>query len=163
MRPALMGRRARWVAWPEVFAAVARVRACGGSLPVAELARELGFSSQGRGGTEEQWMKPSGGTMFGMSRTVTDGRTVFDEFLQIRTQDGGLVLIVQHSRNPRGVTFTATRVSDTEVVFENPDHDFPQRIVYRKQPDGSLFARIDGKEKGKEKAVDFPMTRARCE
>jgi hypothetical protein len=118
---------------------------------------------QGSGGTEEQWMKPAGGTMFGMSRTVVNGKTVFWEYLRVVAQDGGWAMVVLHSRNPQAVTFRATRISSGEAIFENPEHDFPQRILYRKQPDGSLFARIEGKEKGKERGVDFPMTRARCE
>ena len=136
-----------------------------GGTVLAQDVGQLGFMSgcwQGRGGTEEQWMKPVGGTLFGMSRTVVKGKTVFWEFLQIRVQEGGVVLVAQPSSNPKPVTFRATRVSESEVVFENPEHDFPQRILYRKQRDG-LFARIDGKEKGKEKAVDFPMVRVKCE
>jgi len=132
----------------------------------AQDVSQLSFMSgcwQGPGGTEEQWMRPLGGTLFGMARTVVNGKTVFWEFLQIKPQDGGLVLFVQHSRNPQGVVFRATRISETEAVFENPDHDFPQRILYRKQPGGGLLGRIDGQEKGKPKAVDFPFTRVKCD
>jgi len=32
----------------------------------------------------------------------------------------------------------------TEAVFENPQHDFPRRIIYRKQPDNVVVVRIDG-------------------
>ena len=136
-----------------------------GGVVVAQDVGQLGFMTgcwQGRDGTEEQWMKPLGGTLFGMSRTVVKEKTVFWEFLRIQVQEAGVVLVVQHANNPQPVTFRATKVSDSEVVFENPEHDFPQRILYRKQGDG-LFARIDGKEKGKEKGVDFPMVRVGCQ
>ena len=53
--------------------------------------------------------------------------------------------------------------SANELIFENPQHDFPQRVIYRLQTDGSLLGRIEGVSKGKEKAVDFPMTRAGCD
>ena len=33
---------------------------------------------------------------------------------------------------------------DQISVFENPEHDFPKRIIYRKSADGSLLASIDG-------------------
>jgi len=107
-------------------------------------------------------MKPRGGTLLGMSRTVVKDKTVFHEFFQIRPGANGLVLIVQHARNPKPVEFRATRITDSEAIFENPEHDFPQRILYRKLPGGGLLGRIDGVEKGKPKGVDFPYERAAC-
>ncbi|MGH8854313.1 MAG: hypothetical protein ACREWI_08545 [Telluria sp.] len=43
-------------------------------------------------------------------------------------------------------------------MFENPAHDFPQRIIYRRVGDTGLHARIEGKGKG----IDFPMRRTAC-
>ena len=50
-----------------------------------------------------------------------------------------------------------TRASSTEAVFENPQHDFPKRIIYRKGADDSLTASIDGGEGTK--AMSFPYKR----
>lgn len=99
--------------------------------------------------------------MLGMSRTVAKGQIVDYEFLQIRAQNGRLVYIAKPARQPEA-TFTATTASAREVIFENLAHDFPQRVIYRLQPDGNLAARIEGAEKGKARAVDFPMRRAAC-
>ncbi len=41
------------------------------------------------------------------------------------------------------------------MVFENPQHDFPQRILYRKNPDGTLHARAEGERNGKLSGQDF--------
>jgi len=110
---------------------------------------------------DEVWMAPSGDGMLGMSRTVAKGRIADHEFLQIRVQDGRLVYIAKPSRQPEA-TFTAATVGPREVVFENPVHDFPQRIIYRLQGDGSIAARIEGTANGKVRAVDFPMKRVAC-
>ncbi len=106
---------------------------------------------------DEVWMAPAGDGMLGMSRTVAKGKIVEHEFLQIRVQDGKLVYIARPSGQPEA-TFTAVKVGPREVVFENPAHDFPQRIIYRLQADGNLAARIEGGGKG----VDFPMRRTAC-
>ncbi|HJZ10808.1 MAG TPA: metalloregulator ArsR/SmtB family transcription factor, partial [Acidobacteriota bacterium] len=37
---------------------------------------------EGESITQENWMKPAGGSMLGVGRTVTEGKTVFHEFLQ---------------------------------------------------------------------------------
>jgi hypothetical protein len=110
----------------------------------------------------EHWMKPAGGTMLGMGRTVKDGQTVFFEFLRIQETAGA---IFYHARLPdqNETAFQLVKWDGKEAVFENPEHDFPQRVIYRFNPDGSLLARIEGKDKGAEKGIDFPMQRDRCE
>lgn len=111
------------------------------------------------GMTEEHWMSPRGGTMLGMSRTVRDGRTVEFEFMQIRPGDGTLVYEARPSGQPTAI-FTLKGAADGAVTFENPSHDFPQRIIYQRTPDG-IAARIEGTMNGAPRAVDFPFSR--CE
>jgi hypothetical protein len=53
-------------------------------------------------------------------------------------------------------------VSDSAVAFANPEHDFPQRILYRRVGADSLIARIEGKQGDKVRGIDFPMTRVAC-
>jgi hypothetical protein len=110
---------------------------------------------------EEQWTKPAGGTMLGMGRTIRGGKTVFTEFLRISEENGKLTYTARIGT--KGITpFPLLKMTESEVVFENPTHDFPQRIIYRKQEDG-LFARIEGTDKGKERHQDFPYKRVPCE
>jgi hypothetical protein len=45
-----------------------------------------------------------------------------------------------------------------EVVFENAGHDFPQRIIYRRNADGTMTARIEGSTNGRQRGVDFSYT-----
>jgi hypothetical protein len=109
--------------------------------------------------TEEHWMKPAGGTMLGMSRTIAKGRTSEYEFLRIVEQDGTLAYVALPS-GQKEATFTLAAARPGELVFENPKHDFPTRVMYQRQPDGSLKARIEGTMNGQPRGIDFPM--ARC-
>ncbi len=131
---------------------------------VNDLSWLAGCWEANRNGREinEQWMKPSGGTMLGMGRTVADGKTREYEFLQIREeQDGAIYYVARPSGQPEA-SFKLVKSENKELVFENPQHDFPQRIIYRLQPDGSLFARIEGTANGKARGFDYPMKRASC-
>ena len=101
--------------------------------------------------------------MLGISRTVADGKTVEFEFMQIREEASGEILFIAKPSGQPEATFKMIKGSAREVIFENPQHDFPQRVIYRLQDDGSLLGRIEGVSKGKEKSVDFPMSRARCD
>jgi hypothetical protein len=110
---------------------------------------------------EEMWTAPEADGMLGVGRTIVGGRTVNHEFMQIRLEEGRLLYIAKPADQAEA-TFTASRVSAREVVFENPEHDFPQRIIYRLRNDGSLLGRIEGTEKGQPRGVDFPLRRAAC-
>ena len=100
--------------------------------------------------------------MLGMARTVKGGATKEFEFMQIRaTADHSLEFIAKPSGQAEA-TFTLLRQSDSETVFENLQHDFPQRIIYRLEQ-GKLHARIEGKRNGAIQGIEFPMVRTKCD
>jgi uncharacterized protein DUF6265 len=53
-------------------------------------------------------------------------------------------------------------VSDSAVTFENPSHDFPQRIIYRRRGADSLLARVEGMRGGQLRGSDYPYRRVAC-
>jgi hypothetical protein len=111
-------------------------------------------------GISEQWMQPAGGLMLGMGRTVKNGRAVEYEFTRISEENGVLV----YTATPSGqqtASFTLAGGSANEFIFENKQHDFPQRVIYKLQDD-SLLARIEGTINGSLKGIDFPMQRVPC-
>ena len=59
-------------------------------------------------------------------------------------------------------TFVASSVSAGAVTFENLQHDFPQRIIYRAVGSDRLVARVEGLRGGTLRGVDVPMTRSSC-
>lgn len=119
-------------------------------------------SLDGERGSEEIWTSPAGGTLFGISRTVREGRTVAWELLQIRQEpDGDIVLVARPSNQPEA-SFRLIDQDAFRVVFENPDHDFPQRVLYTRDAEGRLIGRIEGVSRGRERAVDFPMNPVAC-
>ncbi len=111
----------------------------------------------------EQWMKPAGDLMLGMSRTVAEGKTREFEFLQIRQKEDGGIFYVAMPSGQNETWFKLVKYGAHEAVFENPEHDFPQRIIYRLEKDGILAARIEGTVQSQLKGVDFPYRRAKCD
>ncbi len=111
--------------------------------------------------TEEHWMGPRGGMLLGGSRTVAGGRTVAYEQVRVFERGGVLVFNARPSGQAEA-EFAQVELTDSAVAFENPKHDFPQRVVYRLRSDGSLAARIEGTQGGERRAVDFPMRRVAC-
>lgn len=115
---------------------------------------------------EEHWMKPAGGSMIGMSRTLRRGAagdsTIAWEFIRIFARGVDLVYAAQPHDQPQA-EFVSEKVGDGEVVFANPAHDYPQRIIYRRAGSDSLRARIEGRQGARTRGSDFPYLRIACD
>jgi hypothetical protein len=110
---------------------------------------------------EEQWMAPRGGTMLGMSRTVRNDTLIEFEHLRV-FQRGARVVYAAMPSGQAMAEFEAVATTDSVVVFENPAHDFPQRIIYRRRGADSLLARIEGSRAGVTRGVDFSYGKRGC-
>ena len=110
---------------------------------------------------EEQWMRPRGGSMLGMGRTVRGDSTIDYEMVRIIERANDLVYIAQPSRQAQA-EFVASQLTDSAVTFANPAHDFPQRVLYRRGVADSLWARIEGVRDGTARGVDFRYRRVAC-
>ena len=109
---------------------------------------------------EEQWMAPRGHTMLSAGRTTRGDTVVAYEMVLIREQGGQLAYEAHPSGQPSAV-FLSRTISENEVVFENLQHDFPQRVGYRRDGD-SLRAWIEGPRNGQTRRVEFRYRRVAC-
>ena len=113
-------------------------------------------------GSGERWTAAIGGMMFAVSRTIRDGKTVAFEYLTIIETDAHALQLMAAPSGQAATRFDMVSLTEIEVIFENRNHDFPQRIIYRLGDNGTLLGRIEGKSNGREVTVDFPMTRTDC-
>ena len=106
-------------------------------------------------------MAPRGRTMIGSSRTIR-GDSLFEfEQIVLRERGGQLLYEARPSRQAT-TTFTSTAVDDTSLVFENPQHDFPQKVGYQRRGADSLVAFIEGPRNGQTRRIIFPYSRVTC-
>jgi hypothetical protein len=110
---------------------------------------------------EEHWLAPRGQTMLGMGRTVRDGRTTEYEFVVLEKRDDRLAYEAHPSGQPPAV-FLSREVREDSVVFENAQHDFPQRVGYQQRGPDSLLAWIEGSQDGRLRRVEFQYQRVPC-
>jgi hypothetical protein len=140
------------VLWLSCLCVVANAADAYGQAPstaIADLAWIAGdwqTAAGGRSQVEEHWTQPAGRTMIGMGRTIAGGKTTEFEYLRLEQRADAIYYVAHPKARSPGTDFKLTRVSAQEAVFENPQHDFPKRIIYRKNVDGSLTASIDGGE-----------------
>lgn len=140
---------------------------------LADLAWLAGSWTRDQNGrrSEEHWTSADGTMMIGMARTniTRDARTVTAtyEHLRIEARKGGIFYVAM----PKGQAqaefkLTSARSADrdgsieAEAVFENPDHDFPTKIVYTRRGD-ALTAVISGELNGAPRSMTFEFSRGK--
>lgn len=112
--------------------------------------------------TEEHWVGPIGGVMAGTGISFTDkpdSRTKV-EFMTIEVRDGTFAFIARIDGQPPTV-FPLKEADNGYALFENPEHDFPQRVLYRIGGENldQLHARIEGTNDGQSLSVEWNYTK----
>jgi hypothetical protein len=93
--------------------------------------------------TEELWTAPRGGLMLGLSRSGKGDAADHFEYMRIAGEPGHVIFWASPA-GKTAVPFRLVSAKKGEAVFENPAHDYPVRIVYRREGD-RLLATVSGK------------------
>jgi hypothetical protein len=111
--------------------------------------------------TIEIWKKENDSTYLGKSYSLHNADTISSE--RIRLEEHGdkcfYIPVVKNQNKGEVVKFTLTSMDANQLVFENPEHDFPQKISYTLMTNDSLFAEISGTYKGQQESKRYPMHR----
>ncbi len=91
----------------------------------------------------EAWRDAPGPSLRGDGAFERGGARVFGEALSIEARDGA-VYYVATPEGEGATAFRLTRRTRDEAVFENPAHDFPTRITYRREGDARMAVVVEG-------------------
>jgi len=117
--------------------------------------------NDGRHEMDEQWMAPAGGAMLGMNRSLRDGEFRGYELLILKPRNDQLIYEA-HPSGQAPAEFASSHLSDTLLVFENPSHDFPQKLVYDRTGADSIRVGVFAAVGDHESAFDVPLARISC-
>lgn len=122
----------------------------GSALTVASLSWLAGDWIETRKGetVRERWAGPYGDMLLGVGVTErANGKHSFEFFRIAKTPTGVSFFASPNARPP--TEFKAIELTESRVVFENKVHDFPQRVFFSLNGDGTLEAGIEGLLNGK--------------
>jgi fructose-specific component phosphotransferase system IIB-like protein len=108
----------------------------------------------------EQWQVLNDSTLSGKSVFIKNGTdTIPQETIELAYRNGDWYYMptVNDQNAGKAVTFKVILLKGTEFIAENPTHDFPQRIAYRKIKN-LLFASIEGRKNGKYNKQNYDFT-----
>lgn len=109
----------------------------------------------------ESWTKLNDSTFNASSYFIKGKDTLHFETIVLAQKGETLTYFatVKGQNDDKSVAFSSTSESDKQLVFENPKHDYPQKITYTKGADNTLTAEISGKLDGKGSSEKFVMVK----
>jgi len=109
----------------------------------------------------ENWVQLNDSTLHGESYFIVENDTVFAESIQLAERHELLnyVVTVEGQNLSKPVSFIQTKASSKQLVFENPTHDYPQKIIYNRVGNDSLVAEISGIDGKKARKEVFRLKR----
>jgi hypothetical protein len=131
---------------------------------VFDLGRLVGRweSTDARTQQIEEWAVDQGKDLRGKGFVMEGADTSYIEFLSIKFEGNTPVYSAQVSNQNKGdvIPFRMSAQSKDVIEFSNPEHDFPQKIVYRLQNDSMLQAYIEGPRNNSTTRVTFDFKRS---
>jgi hypothetical protein len=105
-----------------------------------------------RGAVCEEWKKVNRNYLQSKGYMIKGKDTMISERIALTNTKEGIFYTstVEEQNNKQPIAFKMTDSENNMFVFENPQHDFPKRIIYKFITTDSLHAYIDdGTETGK--------------
>ncbi len=97
----------------------------------------------------ERWTIDGDSRLLGSSFAIENGDTILLENMTVDISNGQgafVVRVVAQNEN-QPVAFVLTRCAEGRLLFENAQHDFPQRVAYERGENGTLLAWVEGGER----------------
>ena len=110
-----------------------------------------------RGAICEEWKKMNKNYLQSRGYMIKGSDTVVNERVALTKTSEGIFYTstVEDQNNKQPVAFKMTKAENNLFVFENPQHDFPKRIVYHFINSDSLHAFVDDGIDGTKKVQHF--------
>ena len=113
------------------------------------------------GTLKENWTKENDSTFSGKSYFINTKDTVHFESIKLTqtVEELNYIATVLGQNNDEPVAFKLTSDADNSFTFENPAHDYPKKITYKKVNETNLIATISGKQQANESQESYTMNK----
>jgi len=109
----------------------------------------------------ETWTKDNDSVFSGRSFFIKGKDTIHLENILLTQRKDELLYIptVHGQNNDEPVNFKLNSDVENSFSFENPVHDYPQKITYKRVTSDRLIATISGIQQGKQSQESYPMSK----
>lgn len=111
----------------------------------------------------ESWKKINDSIYNGESYFIKGKDTLHYEKIQMKQKGEELFYIstISGQNNDKPITFIFNDTVSKQLVFENPQNDYPQKIVYSKITKDSIIIRISGIQQGKPSSTKYSLKKTK--
>lgn len=99
----------------------------------------------------ERWEIEENESLMGTSYRIVNNEENITEYLKINKRGEQIIYTatVPSQNEGRGIEFILHQPEERTFSFENPDHDFPKKIIYQKRSDSEIYVTVsDGGSQG---------------
>jgi hypothetical protein len=111
----------------------------------------------------EIWKKANDSLFIGESYFIKGKDTLHSEQIQLKQKGENLFYIptVKGQNNDKPVTFKYKDTIGKQLVFENPKHDYPQKILYLQISKDRMIIEISGMQQGKVSSSKYSLKKTK--
>jgi hypothetical protein len=112
---------------------------------------------------EETWKSVNDSTFEGTSYFIKGKDTLHNETILLQQKGENLIYkaTIKGENNDEAVSFPLTSTTEKNLVFENPKHNYPQKINYKLANTNTLIAKISGKQAGKVTSESYTLKKVK--
>ncbi len=135
--------------------------ACKTQVELSEMSWFLGKWQVNESNSFEEWESVADNLYRGKEYKIRKNDTLVTETITIVQKGKEVFYIpsVKDQNEGKSVAFKLISKNAEELIFENKNHDFPQRIIYVKVGEDQIDARIEGIKQGFFSELKFKLKR----
>lgn len=116
-----------------------------------------------QGTLEETWKAVNDSTFEGTSYFIKGKDTLHNETIVLQQNGKNLIYkaTIIGENNDEAVSFPLTSTTEKNLVFENPKHNYPQKINYKLADANTLITIISGNQAGKVTSETYTLKRTK--
>ena len=110
----------------------------------------------------ENWSQPNDSTLIATSYYIKEEDTLHFENIILKEKEGELVYetTIKGQNNDKPILFPVISETENELIFENLQNDYPQKIKYQRNSKSGITISVSGKQAKKIVSEQFKMTKS---
>lgn len=111
----------------------------------------------------ENWSQANDSTLIASSFYIKEEDTLHFENIILKETEGELVYetTIKGQNNDKPILFPVISETENELIFENLQNDYPQKIKYQRNSKSAITITISGKQAKKFVSEQFKMTKSK--